>query len=68
MSEEWEAADGDTFESVVYITAEKLGIQSKVTICACCFVPPIKFCCAIGKTGDLFVKCLGSPIWQRHRI
>ena len=26
----------------------------KVAICACCFVPPIKFCCAIGKTGDLF--------------
>lgn len=27
MSEEWEAADGDTFESVVYAAAEKLGIQ-----------------------------------------
>ena len=27
MSEEWEAADSDTFESVVYAAAEKLGIQ-----------------------------------------
>lgn len=27
MSEEWEAADGDTFESVVCAAAEKLGIQ-----------------------------------------
>ena len=27
MSEEWEAADGDTFESVVYAAAEKFGIQ-----------------------------------------
>ena len=27
MSEEWKAADSDTFESVVYAAAEKLGIQ-----------------------------------------
>ena len=27
VSEEWETADSDTFESVVYAAAEKLGIQ-----------------------------------------
>ena len=27
MSEEWEAADGDTFESVAYAAAEKLGVE-----------------------------------------
>ena len=27
MTEEWEAADGDTFESVAYAAAEKLGVE-----------------------------------------
>lgn len=27
MTEEWEAADGETFESVVYAAAEKLGVE-----------------------------------------
>ena len=27
MTEEWEAADGDTFESVVYAAAKKLGVE-----------------------------------------
>lgn len=27
MSAEWEAADGETFESVVYAAAEKLGVE-----------------------------------------
>lgn len=27
MTEEWEAADGDTFESVVYAAADKLGVE-----------------------------------------
>ena len=27
MSAEWEAADGETFESVVYDAAEKLGVH-----------------------------------------
>lgn len=27
MTEEWEAADGDTFESVAYAAAKKLGVE-----------------------------------------
>ena len=27
MASEWEAADGDTFEQVVYAAAEKLGVE-----------------------------------------
>lgn len=27
MADEWKAADGDTFESVVYAAAEKLGVE-----------------------------------------
>lgn len=27
MSEEWENADGDTFEPVLYAAAEKLGVE-----------------------------------------
>ena len=27
MSEEWKAADGESFESVVYAAAEKLGVE-----------------------------------------
>lgn len=27
MAEEWEAADGETFESVAYAAAEKLGVE-----------------------------------------
>lgn len=27
MTEEWEAADGDTFESVAFAAAEKLGVE-----------------------------------------
>lgn len=27
MLDEWEAADGDTFESVIYKAAEKLGVE-----------------------------------------
>lgn len=27
MTEEWEAADGETFESVAYAAAEKLGVE-----------------------------------------
>lgn len=27
MADEWEAADGETFESVVYAAAEKLGVE-----------------------------------------
>ncbi len=27
MTAEWEAADGDTFEAVVYAAAEKLGVE-----------------------------------------
>lgn len=27
MTEEWEAADGDTFEDVVFSAAEKLGVE-----------------------------------------
>ena len=27
MEEEWKAADGETFESVVYAAAEKLGVE-----------------------------------------
>ena len=27
MTEEWNAADGETFESVVYAAAEKLGVE-----------------------------------------
>ena len=27
MSEEWEAADGETFESVAYAAAKKLGVE-----------------------------------------
>lgn len=27
MTAEWEAADGDTFEVVVYAAAEKLGVE-----------------------------------------
>lgn len=27
MTAEWDAADGDTFESVAFIAAEKLGIE-----------------------------------------
>ena len=27
MAEEWEAADGDTFESVAYAAAKKLGVE-----------------------------------------
>lgn len=27
MSEEWENADGETFESIIYAAAEKLGVE-----------------------------------------
>lgn len=27
MSEEWDAADGDTFESVIFAAADKLGVE-----------------------------------------
>lgn len=27
LEEEWEAADGDTFENVVYQAAERLGVE-----------------------------------------
>ncbi len=27
MAEEWEAADGETFESVAFAAAEKLGVE-----------------------------------------
>lgn len=27
MTAEWETADGDTFEAVVYAAAEKLGVE-----------------------------------------
>ena len=27
MTEEWEAADGDTFESIAYAAAKKLGVE-----------------------------------------
>lgn len=27
MSEEWDAADGESFEEVVYAAAEKLGVE-----------------------------------------
>ena len=27
MADEWEAADGDTFEAVAYAAAEKMGVE-----------------------------------------